>query len=238
MAGAEVAGGRAVAAGRGWDWIASAWGMFRKQPGAWIGVIVILLIIHAALAFLHVAGAVATFVLGPVFGGGLMLGCRAADQGRALEVAHLFAGFRERFGQLVLVGVLYLVATAVIVLAVVFVTGVSIVVSVAQLESMPPAALLALALAILFIAALQLPVMMAVWFAPALVALQGKDAVPAMQESFTGCLRNVVPFVVYGVALFVLGLLASLPAGLGWLLLGPVVVASIYTSWKDIFTAP
>jgi len=238
MAGESVTGGRAVAARRGWDWIASAWAMFKKQPGPWIGVIVILLLIYVALGLLHAIGSLAALLLGPVFGGGILLGCRAADEGRALEVGHLFAGFRGRFGQLVLVGVLNLVATAVIVLAVVLVTGVSLAVTAAQLESMPPAALLSIALAILIIAALQLPVMMAVWFAPALVALQGKDAVPAMQESFVGCLRNVVPFLVYGVILFGLSLLASLLAGLGWLVLLPVIAASIYTSWKDIFTAP
>ena len=237
MAGELGAGGRAVAAGRGWDWIASAWAMFRRQPGPWIGVVVIVMIVYAALAFFHMVGGLATFILGPVFTGGLMLGCRAQDEGRALEVGHLFAGFRERFGQLVLVGALYLVGTAVIVLAVLFVTGVSLAVTVGQLESMPPAALLMLLVAMLLVAALQLPLMMAVWFAPALVVLQGKDAVPAMQQSFTGCLRNVVPFLVYSVVLLVFSVLASIPLGLGWLVLIPVIVASIYTSWKDIFTA-
>ena len=240
MAGAYdgvAAGGRAMAAGRGWDWIASAWAMFRKQPGVWIGVVVIMLIIYGALALFPKLGSLASCILGPVFGGGLMLGCRAQDEGRPLEVGHLFAGFRERFGQLVLVGALYLAATVVIVLAVLFITGVSLVVSVGQLESMPPAALLMLLVAMLVVAALQLPLMMAVWFAPALVVLQGRDAVPAMQQSFTGCLRNVVPFLVYSVVLLVFSVLASIPLGLGWLVLIPVIVASIYTSWKDIFTA-
>jgi uncharacterized membrane protein len=233
-----VTGGRAVAAGRGWSWIASAWAMFKRQPGAWIGVIVILLVIYVALGFLHVVGFLASLLLGPVFGGGILLGCRAADEGRALEVGHLFAGFRERFGQLVLVGALNLVATTAIVLAVALVTGVSLALTAGQVASMPPAALLSVALAILIIAALQLPVMMAVWFAPALVALQGKEAIPAMRESFVGCLRNVVPFLVYGLVLLGLSLPASLLAGLGWLVLLPVMAASVYTSWKDIFTAP
>jgi len=31
--------------------------------------------------------------------------------------------------------------------------------------------------------------------------------------------------------------LAAIPLGLGWLVLGPVLAASFYTSYKDIFTA-
>jgi uncharacterized membrane protein len=36
------------------------------------------------------------------------------------------------------------------------------------------------------------------WFAPALVAIQGATAVQAMKLSFFSCLRNWVPFLVYG----------------------------------------
>jgi uncharacterized membrane protein len=56
-----------------------------------------------------------------------------------------------------------------------------------------------------------------------------------MQESFTGCLRNIVPFLVYGVVMLALSLIASIPLGLGWLVLGPVLAASLYTSYKDIY---
>ena len=38
-----------------------------------------------------------------------MLGCKAQDQGGTLELAHLFAGFKRRTGDLVLVGVFNLV---------------------------------------------------------------------------------------------------------------------------------
>jgi hypothetical protein len=37
------------------------------------------------------------------------------------------------------------------------------------------------------------------------------------------------------VILFVAAILASIPFGLGWLVLGPVVAASLYTSYRDVF---
>ena len=49
-------------------------------------------------------------VLGPVFAGGVMLGCKALDEGGELELGHLFAGFKEKLGTLAAVGAIYLVA--------------------------------------------------------------------------------------------------------------------------------
>ena len=50
-----------------------------------------------------------------------------------------------------------------------------------------------------------------------------------------GCLRNFMPFLTYGVVLLVAALVASIPLGLGWLILGPVMAASIYTAYRDIY---
>jgi uncharacterized membrane protein len=56
-----------------------------------------------------------------------------------------------------------------------------------------------------------------------------------MKSSFIACLKNMVPFLLYGVIAFLLAMLASIPFGLGWLVLGPVLAASLYTGYRDIF---
>ena len=58
-------------------------------------------------------------LLFPVFFAGLMLGCRALEQGKKLDIGYLFAGFRENASSLVTVGGIYLVGML-IVLAVIF----------------------------------------------------------------------------------------------------------------------
>ncbi|HET8747557.1 MAG TPA: BPSS1780 family membrane protein, partial [Ramlibacter sp.] len=78
-------------------------------------------------------------------------------------------------------------------------------------------------------------VLMAVWFAAPLVVFHERGAVDALKESFAGCLKNIVPFLVYGVIFFVLGIVASIPLALGWLVLGPMAAASIYTAYRDIY---
>jgi uncharacterized membrane protein len=231
-----VAGGRAVEAGRGWDWIAVGWELFKKQAGMWIALVLVAFVIFFVLALIPVIGSLATFVLSPVFAAGVLAGSREIDEGRELEIAHLFAGFKQKFAQLATVGAIYLGAAIVIALVVGLATGASVFATLSgHGEAATPAAALTILLALLIMLALLLPVVMAVWFAPALVLFHDKGAVDAMKESFSGCLRNIVPFLVYGVVLLVLGLIASIPLGLGWLVLGPVLCTSFYASYKDIY---
>jgi uncharacterized membrane protein len=232
-----VAGGKSVAAGRGWDWIAAGWELFKRQAGMWIALALVALVIFVVLAFIPFIGSIASFILTPVFGAGVVIGCRAIEEGRPLEIGHLFAGFREKLGPLATVGAIYLGTAVVIALVVGLATGASIfaLMSGATPDVATPAAALTVILALLIMLALLLPVVMAIWFAPPLVVFHDKSAVEAMQESFTGCLRNIVPFLVYGVVMLGLGIVASIPLGLGWLVLGPVLAASLYTSYKDIY---
>ncbi len=232
-----VAGGKGVAAGRGWDWIAAGWELFKRQAGMWIALALVALVIFVVLAFIPFLGSIASFILTPVFGAGVVIGCRAIEEGRPLEIGHLFGGFREKLGPLATVGAIYLGTAVVIALVVGLATGASIfaLMSGATPDVATPAAALTVILALLIMLALLLPVVMAIWFAPPLVVFHGKSAVEAMQESFTGCLRNIVPFLVYGVVTLGLGIVASIPLGLGWLVLGPVLAASLYTSYKDIY---
>ena len=95
-----VPAGHTVPAGHGWEWIVAGWEIFKKQPGMWIGLIVVAAIIMIVLALIPFLGSLALMVLGPVFGGGIMLGCRALDEGRSLEIGHLFAGFTNKFSTL------------------------------------------------------------------------------------------------------------------------------------------
>lgn len=232
-----VPGGRALPAGRGWAWIAEGWNLFKRQPGTWIGLAVVLALIFIALALIPVLGSLAAVVLAPVFAAGLVIGSRAIDEGGNLEIAHLFAGFRERFGTLASVGLLYLGASVAIALVVGLATGAGIW-SLAGGGADPAsvgAAGATVLLAFLVMMALMLPVIMAIWFAPPLVVFHEQGAGEAMKQSFAACLRNVVPFLIYGVILLLLGILASLPFALGWLVLGPVMAASLYTAYRDIF---
>lgn len=232
-----VPGGRRVAAGQGWSWFTQGWELFRRQPGLWIGISVTLFVILLVLAFIPLLGPLANALLWPVLSAGLLLGCRALNEGGSLEFGHLFAGFRERFGTLVAVGAISFGVSLVvgIVVALVMGVGIGMMLGGGPGPNAAPEILMRVLLAMLVMFALLLPLVMAMWFAPALVVFHERGAVEAMKESFSGCLRNVVPFLVYGLIGLVLAILAAVPFGLGWLVLGPVLIGSVYASYSDIY---
>ena len=232
----SMMGGRAVDAGRGWTWIADGFGLFKKAPGMWIALVIVLVVILLVLAFIPLLGAVATFLLMPLFLGGLMLGCRALQGGGELEVGHLFAGFKEHTGNLIVLGALAIGGWVIVMLPVIAIVGAGAIFGMMRGDAAGVAAIGgSFLLAGLVAMALSIPIYMALWFAPALVVLRGLAPVAAVKESFFGCLKNIVPFLIYGIVMLVLGILAAIPLALGWLVLGPVAVASIYVAYRDIY---
>jgi uncharacterized membrane protein len=59
-----------------------------------------------------------------------------------------------------------------------------------------------------------------------------------MKASFSACLVNAVPFLVYNLLALVFALLATIPLALGWLVFAPVLAGSVYASYVEIFGAP
>jgi len=235
--GEYIPGGKSVPAARGWNWIADGWTLFKAAPGLWIGIIVVFVVILFAMALVPFAGMFAQYLLMPVFMAGIVLGCRAIDAGESLEFNHLFAGFQTKFGTLAAVGALYLAGFVVIMVVVMLITGVGVFALMAGggQDVATSGALLGVLLAVLIAIALSVPLLMAVWFAPPLVVFHDLGAVEAMKASFTGCLRNVLPFLVYGLVGMLLAIIATIPLMLGWLALGPVFAASVYTGYRDIY---
>ena len=234
-----------VPAGNGTAWWGEGWRLFAASPGVWVAITVLYVVIMVMLAFVPVLGSLATTVLAPVFAGGVLSGCRAVDRGSELTIGHLFAGFSDRLGPLMLVGLLYLVGSFVnVVVAAGFLftavgmtgigallTGDPLQAGLAALAALGIGALLAVLLGLL----LGIPLLMAFWFAPALVALRNDEPLAAAKASFDACLRNMMPMLVYSLLGLVFAIVASIPFGLGWLVLAPVFAASVYASYKDIF---
>ena len=48
-------------------------------------------------------------------------------------------------------------------------------------------------------------------------------------------LKNFVAFLLYGVLYIIAAIIASIPFGLGWIVLIPVVMLSLYVSSSDVF---
>jgi magnesium-transporting ATPase (P-type) len=192
---------RVVPAGAGATWWTKGCRIFASQPGTWIGIVVVYIIVAVLITAVPYVGRPGYALLAPVFMGGLMLGCRAIDRGERLHLAHLFEGFQgSHFVGLLTVGVV----TMVVSLAVTALTKSSYLDDLtmndmANLSNMeiPSGALgtdLLKWLVALLLGALS---SMLTWFAPATVVLGGTTAVAAMKLSFRAFSRNWLPFLVY-----------------------------------------
>ncbi len=229
---------RTVAAGNAFEWLKQGWAIFVANPGIWIAMTLILLVIFVALSIVPLVGQLTAHLLTPVFGAGMLLACQKISKEEPIEIPDLFAGFKRNTGDLVVLGVLYMVGMLAI-FAVVAVLGGG---SVAGGMMMGRAAGYGMAmggmlLAMLLALALSVPLFMAIWFAPALIVFNSMKPVPALKSSFNACMKNMLPFLVYGLITMVLCFFAALPIGLGFLVLAPVLAGSVYASYRDIFVA-
>lgn len=235
---------RAVDAGNGWSWLANGFDHFRKNPGAWIVVVIAWTVVSLGLSLVPVLGGLAVSLLAPLFTAGVMIGCQAQDEGNDFQVNHLIAGFSKNPGQLLIIGLVYLAASFVIVVFMVAIVGGTMFLSVdtEALRTGDPAAMQGIfenweviIIGGLLGLLLFIPTMMLYWFAPALVALHDIPGLQAMGMSFRGCLKNILPFLVYGIIAVFLTILAVIPVFLGLLVVVPMIIASIYTAYRDIF---
>ncbi len=243
-----VAEGISVGTDRVMTWYSRGFELFKAQPGIWIVNFILFFVLFFVMGLIPLLGLIASNVLLPVFVGGFMLCCAAQVRHQPIFVGHLFEGFKNSFGPLAMVGVLNLVGL--FVLGVVVVVLCLVVAGIAGMGALTGMmmgkdaaggmmaggiGLIGILLIVLLVLAVSVPLFMAIWFAPCLIIFHNMQALEAMKASFSGCLKNIVPFLVYGVLYIIFAIVASIPLGLGWVVLGPVLFASIYFSYQDIY---
>lgn len=238
---------RHLAAGYGASWWSEGWRVFTASPWVWLGLVVILLVIMFLLVLVPFLGGLAQTLLMPVFAGGVMLGCHALARGEPLRISHLFDGFGSgRFGPLVIIGVVMLAAgivlgliVATVAFASIGITGLTALATITDPTRIDVSTLMSFGLSLMLVALIALVgaslIAMAYWFAPALVVLNGEEPVTAMKKSFAACWRNIGAFLIYGLLYIVFALVATIPLGLGWFVLAPVIAGSCYAGWRTVF---
>lgn len=266
---AGVLASRAAPWARGAGWIMEG---IRAFTADWFPWLVISLLMLAGSLFLQVGlpvlGTLLVFLLSPVVVAGLMLAMAERQGGRPLLVRDMWRALAgPNLGALLAVGavslLLNIAALTVMLVFVDRIAGIQTLTSLAQSEDMLRKAAdltyaLGLLTGVLVYVALLMPITMLVWFAPALVVLEGEGALAAMKHSFIGCVRNFMPFLLYGlVGLLLLPLLMVLPAAVillagtqdlmpmiialavtsiaGFAVTVPVGLASIFVAYRDIF---
>ncbi len=244
-------------AAAGWNWILGGIALYRRSPAALAMLVVLYWFIVLFLNVLPLLGPLLASMAIPALSVGLMQAARHAERGIAITPAVLFSALRESGRTLFALGALYLCATlGALAVSALFDGGNLFQFMLADTKAERAVfedADFTLSAAVVML--LLMPVVMAWWFAPVLIAWHRLSLAKALFFSLIACAMNWRPFLVYGLGLFVvagivpsvvLGLvLAIIPAGGNFLVglvvmplalvVAPVVFASFYAGYRDIF---
>ncbi len=236
--------GQAVAAGRGMAWFSEGWRLFVAHPLTWWLCLLVMIVISGLCQLVPLIGPLASSFLSPIFYAGLLLGAHAVHQNETLAVGDIFAGFKSSPGTLVLLTLAQMLLFAAVIAIVAVIFGGTLMAAAATFLPQGPGGLGrassvslfgSLGAALVLLLVLIVPVIAASYFSVALVAVGGQGVIAALRMSFWGCMKNMLPFLVYGVLFIVAAIVATIPFGLGWLVLLPVLITSTYAAYRDIF---
>jgi len=225
-----------VGAGHCLDWLSTGWRLFMAAPSVWLLQTLLFMAILFAVGIVPLLGWAVVLVAFPVLSAGMLWTAAETSNNRPASVPYLFIGLKRHAGNLLMVGIFYLFGGLLAGLIGALVGGS------AALTGYVLGALAGMGLTLggvvlgsAVFMVLWVGLIMALWFAPALVLFRDVAPLEAMSLSVTACLKNALPFAIMAVMLYVLIWLAMLPAGLGMLVLVPVMAGAVYASYLDVF---
>lgn len=250
---------QSTGAGRGLAWVGEGFDLFMRAP-LLLGVMGLLfLVVYTLVMMIPILGWLVVTLFWPHLIAGLFLAARHADESQPVEIGDLFEPFSSANMPLLTLGAIYLAAMVgvmvvmlILSVAAIGMTGMQQMMGPGMMEGGDPAMMfgqmgMSLLLVLLVSLALMIPVMMAFLFAPLLVHQRGVEPTEALALSFRACLRNLLPFLLWGllwlVVFIAITLLMIIPV-IGWLLgilffviLTPLMCTNLYRAYRDIFVA-
>jgi hypothetical protein len=231
---------RKVAASQGFQWVAAGFRLYRKNPLLLSAAFGVLFGVVMALGLIPVVGGSLSELASPLMVAGFMAAYRALDDGKELELPNFMAGVQGPAIPLMAVGAVQLLGTLLIsqiMLGMGF--DPQAVMTAAQTQKDPAElqAILNQAMPAIFTGLLLFtPLIMATWFAPALILFGGARPATALGVSLRAVAKNWAAMLVNGLTLgAVLFLAALVPMLLGLLVAMPILFGSLYASYQAIF---
>lgn len=225
------------------DWIREGFRLFTPAVIPWMGMSAAFFLAAYGVSLIPMVGMLLLKLASPFLVAAYMAAARAVERGEPAGLIHVAAGWQRGRDALLAIGVVYMVAHVLIGQAMILIGGEAserLIELAARPQEMDPAeaqSVLNQALPTLLTGALLFtPLLMATWFAPALVLFNAFPAGKALYWSLWACLVNWRPLLLYGLILSLLALLALvIPLGLGLLLFMPLAMTSTYAAYRTQF---
>ncbi len=192
---------------RGVEWLKIALVMLAQARLQWLLLLLFYYLILGVVDLIPLLGQFAAPILKPVFAVGFLAAAWSQERGQTPRLAQLFVGFRSNLWALLPLGVVLLIGISLAVMGTALIDGGKLLDALAGKIKVDESLFAddQVEAAMLFSAVCAMPVMLALWFAPALVVFQDCRAGRALITSLRAALANWQPIAVYGLVVFFFG---------------------------------
>ncbi len=229
-----------LTASSGTSWFSCGWDLFKSNAVTWI----LMLLVFFLLALINIVpmiGSLVFSVITPVITGGVFIAMDKNRSGTPAVVMDVFSGFHDAKvrNNLMILGALGLVILFII--SIVFGASMMGMMDMARpghMQNFNPAMMGSMATAGLMSMLISMLWSMALMFGIPLVALKGAQPIDALKSSIKASFVNWLPLLIFGLISLVLVIVASIPAGLGFIIALPYLICTVYCAFTQIYAEP
>ncbi len=220
-------------------WLSEGWRLFKMSWLTWILGVVVLFVTMLILNFIPVIGQLVALLLQFALPVVIMIAFAQLDRSGAINWTTVFEQTKNKVVPILVLAAInfgLFMLFAVVVGGIVFGGAITS----GAVANSDPGALAMVAgsggvLAVLLVVVFSVVLSFLNYFAAPLIAFSNISAIDAIKHSIKGCLLNIASLLVFWLIAIALGFVATIPLGLGLLILGPVLCGGWYTSAKQIF---
>lgn len=225
----------------GFSIFSDAWQIYKQSPVMWTLLSIAMFILVILFAIVPVLSIVTSFLMLPLMVG-LYIAARDVDQGGSLRFGYLFSGFKANVWKLIGFTIVTSVLFILVMVVPVLMLGVTeVFAGMAEgAENINPELIQnnmgGLMLLALFVTVGSVVLTMVTWFGAPLIALQSQGVFEAIGNALKGCVKNIWPLTLFSLAFLFWVVVASIPFGLGWFVLMPMMYITVYCAYRRIYT--
>lgn len=222
--------------------------LIMRSPLLSISSAAIAAVIILLTLMIPMVGPLLAILLMPIIIAGYSRICRALEEDEQTKLPLLFAGFLKYAPRLIAAGGFLLIGLLIASITTITIGGDALAALMDSAKSANDPEMLVTAMwsagsnvtmSLVVGFTLTFGLMMAFQFAPMLIFLSNLTPIAAMRASFSGSIRNFIPYTVYSIIMQVIALVLSfLPINLGMVVLLPLGFSSLYVGYRNIFPFP
>lgn len=227
-----------LSAGSGVSWVGESWQIFKARPLLWIGLLfayigfALVMGILSAIPILGFFANVAMGIIIPMLMAGIYYIAYGVENGDDVAFGDVTIAFSQ--GKFRDFFFLWLWQFLIMLGLVVIIAGLTSVLDISLESTNDP--MMTILLLLISLAFIILIAMMSI-FSPIFVLFHDLEAWDAMKLSLKGCFKNMLPFLLNGIMFGLLFIVGLITLGLGFFVIAPMMIITIYVAYRQIFLA-